>query len=128
MTRKQHATLRARVPGCIHTPKLTFRPEMIWEICSGNYLCISGARDQGHNGHKTVSHYVSTQQINTAIYLCHLKVRKRAEIRNRYNQAPHLTQDTTWKVTTSQLDITNESQEVSPFSACDHKASTNRRA
>ena len=50
------------------------------------------------------------------------KVRKRAKIRNRYNQAPHLTQDTNGKVTTSQLDITNESQEVSPFPAGDHKA------
>ena len=47
---------------------------------------------------------------------------------NRYNQAPHVTQDTNGKVTTSQLDITNESQEVSPFQACDHKASINRRA
>ena len=42
------------------------------------------------------------------------KVRKRAEIRNRYNQAPHLTQDTNGKETTSQLDITNDSQEVNP--------------
>ena len=34
----------------------------------------------------------------------------------RYNYAtPGLTQDTNGKVTTSQLDITNESQEVSPF-------------
>ena len=49
-----------------------------------------------------------------------MKVRKRAKIRNRYNQAPHLTQDTNGKVTTSQLDITNESQEVSPFPAGDH--------
>ena len=39
-----------------------------------------------------------------------LKVRKRAKIRNRYNQAQQLTQDTNGKVTTSQLDITNESQ------------------
>ena len=31
-----------------------------------------------------------------------IKVRKRAKIRNRYNQAPHLTQDTNGKVTTSQ--------------------------
>ena len=37
-----------------------------------------------------------------------LKVRKRANIRNRCNQAPHLTQDTNVKVTTLQLDITNE--------------------
>ena len=57
-----------------------------------------------------------------------MKVRKRAKIRNQYNQAPHLTQDTNGKVTISQLDITNESQEVSPFSAVDHKASINRRA
>ena len=55
------------------------------------------------------------------------KVRKRAKIRNRYNQALHLTQDTNGKETTSQLDFTNESQEVSPLRAGDHKASINRR-
>ena len=49
------------------------------------------------------------------------------KIRNRYNQVPHLTQDTNGKVTNSQLDTTNESQEVSPFSAGDHKAQINRR-
>ena len=58
-----------------------------------------------------------------AVYRCVPgKARKKAKIRNRYNQAPHLTQDMDWKVTTSQLDITNESQEVSPFPAGDHKA------
>ena len=31
------------------------------------------------------------------------KVRKRAKIKNRYKQAPHLTQDTNGKVTTSQV-------------------------
>ena len=56
------------------------------------------------------------------------KVRKRAKIRNRYNQAPHLTHDNNGKVTTSQLDMTKGSQEVSPFPAGDHKASTIRRA
>ena len=55
------------------------------------------------------------------------KVRKRAKIRNRYNQAPHLTQDTNWKVTTSQLDLTNEGQVVSPFPAGNYRASINRR-
>ena len=49
--------------------------------------------------------------------------RKGAKTRNRYNQVPHLTQDTNGKVTNSQLDITNESQEVSPFRSGDHKAS-----
>ena len=57
-----------------------------------------------------------------------LKVSKGAKIRNRYNQVPHLTQDTYGKVTKSQLDTTNESQEVSPFPAGDHKAHKNRRA
>ena len=57
-----------------------------------------------------------------------LKVIKRAKIRNRFNQVPQLTQDTNGKVTNSQLDITNESQEVSPFPAVDHKATINRRA
>ena len=51
-----------------------------------------------------------------------------AKIRNRYNQVPHLTQDTKGKVTNSQLDTTNEGQEVSPFPAGDHKAHINRRA
>ena len=45
---------------------------------------------------------------------------------NRYNQVPHLTQGTNGKVTNSHLDITNESQEVSPFPAGDHKSSINR--
>ena len=61
------------------------------------------------------------------VYIEVIEVRKRAKIRNLCNQAPHLIQDTDGKVATSQLDITNESQEASPFPA-GHKASTNRRA
>ena len=57
-----------------------------------------------------------------------LKVSKRAKFRNRYNQVPHLTQDTNGKVTNSLSDTTNESQEVSPFPAGDHKAHINRHA
>ena len=56
-----------------------------------------------------------------------IKVSKDAKIRNRYNQVPHLTQDTNRKVTNSQLDTTNERQEVSPFPVGDHKAHINRR-
>ena len=56
------------------------------------------------------------------LYSLWFEVRKRAKIRNRYNQPPHLTQDTNGKVTTSQINITIESQEVSPFTADDHKA------
>ena len=56
------------------------------------------------------------------------RISKGAQIRNRNNKVPHLTQDTNGKVTNSQLDITSESQEVSPFPEGDHKAHKNRRA
>ena len=55
-----------------------------------------------------------------------VRVSKGAKIRNRYNQIPHLTQDTNGKVTNSQLYTTHESQEVSPFPAGDHKAQISR--
>ena len=57
-----------------------------------------------------------------------LKVSKGAKIRNRYNQVPHLTQDTNGKVKKLTADTTNESQKVSPFPAGDRKAQINRRA
>ena len=70
---------------------------------------------------------------NPVFGVCHVhqlvfKVSKGVKIRNRYNQVPHPTQDTNGKVTNSQLDTTNESQEVSSFPAGDHKAHINRRA
>ena len=55
------------------------------------------------------------------------KVRKEAKIRKRYNQVPHSTQDTTWESNKNTINITNNSQEVSPFRAGDHKAAMNRR-
>ena len=64
----------------------------------------------------------------TEHHLEFVKVSKGAKIRNRYNQVPHLTQGTNGKVTNSQLDTTNDRQEVSPFPAGDHKAHINRRA
>ena len=47
--------------------------------------------------------------------------KKEGKDQESINQSPHLTQDTNGKVT-SQLDTTNESQEVSPFPAVDNKA------
>ena len=52
--------------------------------------------------------------------------KKEGKDQESIQSSPRLTQDTNWKVTTSQLDITNESQEFSPFQAGDHKASINR--
>ena len=56
------------------------------------------------------------------------KLSKGAKIKNRYNQVARLTQDTNGKVTNSQLDTSNEIQEVSPFPAGDLKEQTNRRS
>ena len=41
-----------------------------------------------------------------------MKVSKGAKIRNRYNQVPHLTQDTNGKVTNSQLDTTKRGKRL----------------
>ena len=40
---------------------------------------------------------------------------------------PQLTQDTTWESNKNTINITNKSQEVSPFPVGDHKAAINRR-
>ena len=55
------------------------------------------------------------------------KSKKAAKIRKRFNQVPHLTQNTTWESNKNTINITNKSLEVSPFPAGDHKAAMNRR-
>ena len=56
------------------------------------------------------------------------EVSKKAEIGDRYNQVPHLTQDHTWKNDkNTQKHHVQESQEVSLFPAGDHKAAMNRQ-
>ena len=56
------------------------------------------------------------------------QVSKKAKIRNRCNQEPHLSQDITWvsDKTTRELQI-QVSQEASPFPAGDHKAVMKRQ-
>ena len=57
-----------------------------------------------------------------------MKSKKKAKIRNRYNQIPHLTQDTTRESDKNTRKHHNqESQEVSSFPAGDHKAAMNRQ-
>ena len=46
-----------------------------------------------------------------ALYSC-LKVRKRAKIRKRYNQVPHLTQDTTWESNNNTININKNENHV----------------
>ena len=78
-----------------------------------------------HKGRTCLSH---PHLNNGLFFLLNFKLSKGAKIRNRYNQGPNLTQDTNGKETNLQLDTTNESQEVSPFPAGDHKAKINGRA
>ena len=72
--------------------------------------------------HNLVTVWDIFMQIYRNVKLYQVKVSKGAKIRNRCNRVSHLTQDTNGKVTNSQLDTTNESQEVSPFPAGNHKA------
>ena len=70
--------------------------------------------------------YEPWHEISNNVLCATSKVSKGAKTRNWHNQVPHLTQDTNGKVTNSQLDTTNESQEVSPLPAGDQKAHINR--
>ena len=81
------------------------------------------------NNYKSTSTFilVVTMATRNRCQMFLLKVGMGAKIRNRYNQVPHMTQDTNRKVTNSQLYTTNKSQEVSPFPAGGHKAQINRR-
>ena len=69
----------------------------------------------------TASLPLKDRRTDIGIRRVNVKVRKRAKIRNRYNQVPHLTQDTNGKVTNTQLDTTNESQEVSSLPGGDQQ-------
>ena len=51
----------------------------------------------------------------------HPKVRKTAKIRSRYNQVPHMSQDTKWESNKITINIINKSQEVSPFPSGDEQ-------
>ena len=59
---------------------------------------------------------ILSSQINS------MKVRKETKIRKRYDQVPYLPQDTTREINKNIINITNKSQEVSPFPAGDHKS------
>ena len=78
-----------------------------------------------------ISRYLYFEQMESQIYPTYpplSKLRKNAKIRNWYNQVPHLTQDITWESDkNTRKHLTQESQEVSPFPAGDHKAATNRQ-
>ena len=65
--------------------------------------------------------------MNYLEHLYNIKVRKTARIRNRYNQVPHLSQDTKWESNKNTINIPNKNQEVSPFPSGDPKSAMNRR-
>ena len=64
---------------------------------------------------------------NIIIYDNKVSIEK-ANIMNRYNQVPHLTQGTTWESDkNTRKNQIRESQKVSPFQAGDHKVVINRQ-
>ena len=95
-------------------------------------ICVCGETTECETSHFAVlvRHKYSLCLLFNIIWSIHvfIEVSKGAKIRNRYNQVPHLTKNTNGKVKNLQLGTTNESQEVSPFPAGDHKAHINRRS
>ena len=60
-------------------------------------------------------------------YAFDINVSKKAKVRNQYNQIPHLTQGITWVSDKNiRKNPIQESQDVSPFPAGDHKTAMNR--
>ena len=71
-------------------------------------------------------------KVNYKAYRCLaaiiMKVRKKAKIRNLYNQVPRLTQDATWESDkNTRKNRIQENQEASLFPAGDQKAALNRQ-
>ena len=62
-----------------------------------------------------------------SIVLCFLKVSKKAKVRNRCNQVPHLTQDTTLGSDKAPKHHIQESQKVSSFPVGNHNAGCNEQ-
>ena len=103
---------------CIHRNKHT-----VISTCSANNSILAFNNNIIASATSVTIYSYLKLSMNSAI-----KVSKGAKVRNRYNQVPDLTQDTNGKVTNSQLETTNESQEVIPFPTGDHKEHINRRA
>ena len=61
------------------------------------------------------------------IQLKRVKVSEEANIKNRYNRVPHLTQDTIRESDKKMKHNIQEGQEASPFPVGDHKAPMNRQ-
>ena len=72
--------------------------------------------------------HVTCIKLCIAYMLLLMYVRKKAKIRNLYNQVPHLTQDTIWqRDKNTRKHYLQECQEVSHFPAGDHKAARKRQ-
>ena len=94
------------------------------------YVTQVNRTDPGKTPQKAMSE-LGTHCLFTGIsnwkYARSIKVRKVAKIRNRYNQVPHLTQDTTWESDKNAIKHHKQEPRSQPFPADDHKTAMNRR-
>ena len=108
---------------------------MHWLDYCNSFRCFEGAVSPKYESsiHCSSSVPSNTFNIKTIIVIhsfafSRSKRAKKAKIRNRYNQVPHLTRDTIWESDKNTRKYhTKESQEVSLFPAGDHKAARNRQ-
>ena len=80
-----------------------------WIVFHTHFVCVSSKHLQ--NWDRIILYFWSK---------CHVSTK-------RYNQVPHLTQNTTWERHKNAINNTNKSQEASSFPADDHNAVMNRR-
>ena len=73
------------------------------------------------------SRYLQSKWMLVFSHASMVKVRKVAKVRNRYNQVPHLTQDTTWESDKNTIKYHKQEPRGQPFPAGDHKAAMNNR-
>ena len=74
----------------------TLRGQALECVESSKYLSVNISRDLNWNNHINEIKGKANRNVKRNV-----KVSKGAKIRNRYNQVPHLTQDTNGKVTNS---------------------------
>ena len=78
----------------IFNQMLSIRADLVG-VCNVKLQLYAKGLDWSQGKSTSVNHF-------SIAYLLNSKVSKGAKIRNRYNQVPHLTQDTNGKVTNSQ--------------------------
>ena len=96
---------RIRCPHELHSNRLLSQHMRVWYLshCRVSNMQTWQSLRYSHKWHTNGLPEILVPLLNCRVQMCRLiRVSKGAKIRNRYNQVPHLTQDTNGNVTNSQ--------------------------